>query len=192
MAAIRPAGLTKHFGKVVALDHLDLEVWQGEIFGFLGPNGSGKSTTIRLLLGLLRPTAGGAWLAGIPVDLKQIRTPLCFISLKDDHVAHWQATYRGAVQFQAPKRFILGGSGHNAGTINPPSAGKHGFWTNEAFPDDPDAWLAGATRQEGSWWTNWSHWLKEHSGPVVDARPVAGGPLRTLAPAPGEYVRVRR
>ena len=131
-------------------------------------------------------------LAGIPVDLKQIRTPLCFISLKDDHVAHWQATYRGAVQFQAPKRFILGGSGHNAGTINPPSAGKHGFWTNEAFPDDPDAWLAGATRQEGSWWTNWSHWLKEHSGPVVDARPVAGGPLRTLAPAPGEYVRVRR
>ncbi|GAA2164815.1 ABC transporter ATP-binding protein [Pedococcus bigeumensis] len=67
-AAIRTAGLTKHFGKVVALDHLDLEVWPGEIFGFLGPNGAGKSTTIRLLLGLLRPTAGGAWLAGIPVE----------------------------------------------------------------------------------------------------------------------------
>ena len=67
-AAVRTAGLTKHFGKVVALDHLDLEVWPGEIFGFLGPNGAGKSTTIRLLLGLLRPTAGGAWLAGIPVE----------------------------------------------------------------------------------------------------------------------------
>jgi ABC-2 type transport system ATP-binding protein len=67
-AAIRTAGLTKHFGKVVALDHLDLEVWPGEIFGFLGPNGAGKSTTIRLLLGLLRPTAGGAWLDGVPVE----------------------------------------------------------------------------------------------------------------------------
>jgi ABC-2 type transport system ATP-binding protein len=65
--AIRTLGLTKHFGRVVALDGLDLEVPPGEIFGFLGPNGAGKSTTIRLLLGLLRPTAGQAWLAGIPV-----------------------------------------------------------------------------------------------------------------------------
>ncbi len=66
-AAIRTAGLTKHFGRVVALDNLDLEVAAGEIFGFLGPNGAGKSTTIRLLLGLLRPTAGAAWLLGVPV-----------------------------------------------------------------------------------------------------------------------------
>ena len=66
--AIRTAGLTKQFGKVLALDHLDLEVQPGEIFGFLGPNGAGKSTTIRLLLGLLRPTAGQAWLSGIRVD----------------------------------------------------------------------------------------------------------------------------
>ena len=66
-AAIRTLGLTKHFGRVVALDGLDLEVSPGEIFGFLGPNGAGKSTTIRLLLGLIRPTAGQAWLAGVPV-----------------------------------------------------------------------------------------------------------------------------
>lgn len=66
--AIRTVGLTKHFGRLVALDHLDLEVTPGEIFGFLGPNGAGKSTTIRLLLGLLRPTSGQAWLAGVPVD----------------------------------------------------------------------------------------------------------------------------
>ncbi len=66
-SAIRTVGLTKHFGRVVALDDLNLEVAPGEIFGFLGPNGAGKSTTIRLLLGLLRPTRGQAWLAGIPV-----------------------------------------------------------------------------------------------------------------------------
>jgi ABC-2 type transport system ATP-binding protein len=65
--AIRTAGLTKHFGDVVALDGLNLEVQQGEIFGFLGPNGAGKSTTIRLLLNLIRPTAGEAWIMGVPV-----------------------------------------------------------------------------------------------------------------------------
>ena len=66
--AIRTEGLTKHYGTVVALEHLDLEVRPGEIFGFLGPNGAGKSTTVKLLLGLLRPTAGHAWLAGVPVS----------------------------------------------------------------------------------------------------------------------------
>jgi ABC-2 type transport system ATP-binding protein len=66
-AAIRTVGLTKRFGSVTALDHLDLEVPPGEIFGYLGPNGAGKSTTIRLLLGLLRPTSGRAWIDGIPV-----------------------------------------------------------------------------------------------------------------------------
>jgi ABC-2 type transport system ATP-binding protein len=67
-AAIRTEGLTKHFGDVVALDGLTLEVLRGEIFGFLGPNGAGKSTTIRLLLDLIRPTAGEAWIMGIPVS----------------------------------------------------------------------------------------------------------------------------
>jgi ABC-2 type transport system ATP-binding protein len=66
--AIRTESLTKRFGKVVAVDHLNLQVQPGEIFGFLGPNGAGKSTTIKLLLGLLRPTSGQAWLDGIPVS----------------------------------------------------------------------------------------------------------------------------
>lgn len=79
-AAIRTAGLTKHFGKVVALDQLDLEVQPGEIFGFLGPNGAGKSTTIRLLLGLLRPTAGEAWLGGVPVkDLERAHRSVGYV-----------------------------------------------------------------------------------------------------------------
>jgi ABC-2 type transport system ATP-binding protein len=78
--AIRTAGLTKHFGSVVALDHLDLEVEPGEIFGFLGPNGAGKSTTIRLLLGLLRPTAGDAWLAGVAVaDVERAHRSVSYV-----------------------------------------------------------------------------------------------------------------
>src|SRR6476619_7254041 len=67
-SALRTEGLTKRFGPTVALDGLDLQVEQGEVFGFLGPNGAGKSTTVRLLLGLLRPTSGRAWLAGVPAS----------------------------------------------------------------------------------------------------------------------------
>jgi polyhydroxyalkanoate synthase subunit PhaC len=127
-----------------------------------------------------------------PIDLSAISIPLCFVSLKDDHVANWETSYRGALRFRSPKRFILGGSGHNAGTINPPAAKKHGYWTNRAFPDDPKVWLEGAERHEGSWWTEWSDWLIVESGPTVPARPVAGGPLQVLEPAPGSYARIRR
>ena len=78
--AIRTEGLTKHFGDVVALDGLDLEVERGEIFGFLGPNGAGKSTTIRLLLGLIRPTAGRAWIDGVPVgDVAQAHRSVGYV-----------------------------------------------------------------------------------------------------------------
>ena len=78
--AIRAAGLTKHFGSVVALEDLDLEVERGEVFGFLGPNGAGKSTTIRLLLALLRPTSGSAEVMGIPVsDVERVHRHLAYV-----------------------------------------------------------------------------------------------------------------
>ena len=79
-AAIATIGLTKHFGSVVALDSLDLEVRPGEIFGFLGPNGSGKTTTIRLLLGLIRPTRGRATILGIPVgDIERVHRHVAYV-----------------------------------------------------------------------------------------------------------------
>jgi ABC-2 type transport system ATP-binding protein len=79
-AAIRTEGLSKHFGRVVALDDLDLSVERGEIFGFLGPNGAGKSTTIRLLLHLVRPTAGSAWITGVPAaDVERSHRHLSYV-----------------------------------------------------------------------------------------------------------------
>jgi ABC-2 type transport system ATP-binding protein len=86
-AAISTTDLTKHFGSVVALDSLDLEVRQGEIFGFLGPNGSGKTTTIRLLLGLIRPTRGSATILGIPVgDVERAHRHVAYVP---GDVAFW-------------------------------------------------------------------------------------------------------
>jgi polyhydroxyalkanoate synthase len=114
-------------------------------------------------------------------------TPAMVISLKDDHVSAWQATYDGAKLLGGETRFLLGGSGHNAGVINPPSANRHGYWTNNAMPEAAEEWLETATRHEGSWWPEWQAWLTRDGAPKVKARK----PKNEIEPAPGSYVRMR-
>jgi polyhydroxyalkanoate synthase len=114
-------------------------------------------------------------------------TPAMVVSLKDDHVSAWQATYDGAKLLGGETRFLLGGSGHNAGVINPPSANKHGYWTNENMPAKAEQWLETATRHEGSWWPEWQAWLVRDGAERVPARK----PKREIEPAPGSYVRMR-
>lgn len=114
-------------------------------------------------------------------------TPAMVISLKDDHVSAWQATYDGAKLLGGQTRFLLGGSGHNAGVINPPSANRHGYWTNDAMPATAEQWLEGATRHEGSWWPEWQAWLVRDGAAKVKARK----PKNEIEPAPGSYVRMR-
>jgi polyhydroxyalkanoate synthase len=116
-----------------------------------------------------------------------IRAPAMVISLKDDHVSAWQATYDGAKLLGGETRFLLGGSGHNAGVINPPSANKHGYWTNEKMPETAEQWLETAIRHEGSWWPEWQQWLVRDGGERVKARK----PKKPIEPAPGSYVRMR-
>jgi polyhydroxyalkanoate synthase len=135
---------------------------------------------------------GGIILDGVPLDLGKVTTPLLAISLKDDHVSAWTATYDGARLFGGRIEFLLGGSGHNAGVINPPAANKHGYWTSDKLPETAQAWLEGATRHEGSWWP---HWQKRLSGggkaKKVPARVPGDGGLKVIEPAPGAYVRNR-
>lgn len=135
---------------------------------------------------------GALQVDGVGIDLKAVETPLLAISLKDDHVSAWEATYDGARLFGGPVSFLLGGSGHNAGVINPPSANKHGYWINEAMPETGRSWLDGAEKREGSWWPHWQKWLS-HDGTdeQVPAREPGSGALPVLEPAPGSYVRRR-
>ena len=129
---------------------------------------------------------------GVPIDLGAVKTPLLAISLKDDHVSSWAATYESAKLFGGPVSFLLGGSGHNAGVINPPSANKHGFWVNDETPATAEQWLASAEKREGSWWPHWQAWLsKDGTGEEVPARLPGEGPLPAIEPAPGAYVRMR-
>ena len=99
----------------------------------------------------------------------------------------------GAVHFNAPVRFVLGGSGHIAGVVNPPAANKYGYWINPAAKLAPTAeeWLTGAVPHEGSWWVNWQGWVTGHSDAKVDARDPAKGALEVLEEAPGSYVKFR-
>jgi polyhydroxyalkanoate synthase len=129
-------------------------------------------------------------LDGVKIDLGAVKTPLTAISLKDDHVSAWSATYDSARLFGGDITFMLGGSGHNAGVINPPSANKHGYWTNDALPETAEQWLEGAERQEGSWWPWWQERLTKGQD-KVPARNPGDGELEALEPAPGTYVRNR-
>ena len=95
---------------------------------------------------------GGIELGGVPIDLGAVRTPAYFISTVEDHIAPWKTTYKGAKYLGGPLRFVLGGSGHIAGIVNPPAAKKYHYWVNEELPATPDAWFAGVAwiRQFGS------------------------------------------
>jgi polyhydroxyalkanoate synthase len=143
-----------------------------------------KSYNRDLLLNNRLQDPAGFEIGGVAVDLAAIKAPMLVIALKDDHVSAWEAVYRGARNMGAD--FILGGSGHNAGVINPPAANKHGFWTSDDQPEAATDWLAGAERHEGSWWPHWTQWLDAHgSGKAVPARTITDG----IEPAPGSYAK---
>ncbi|HWQ88315.1 PHA/PHB synthase family protein, partial [Brevundimonas sp.] len=134
----------------------------------------------------------GVKIDGVALDLGAIRTPVMIVALKDDHVAAWKNTYAGRRFFGGPTRFLLGGSGHNAGMINPPASNKHGYWVNDAAPDDAEAWLADAEQKAGSWWPEWQGWLDAAAADdKVKGRKVGSGKLKAGEAAPGSYVRVR-
>lgn len=133
-------------------------------------------------------------LDGVKLDLRQIKVPTYFISTAQDHIALWQATYTGAQLMGGKNRFVLGGSGHIAGIVNPPDANKYGYWTNEKIAATPDEWYQGASSHEGSWWLDWQQWVLQQGGMEQVAARVPGdgdGELKPIEDAPGRYVKQR-
>jgi polyhydroxyalkanoate synthase len=128
----------------------------------------------------------------VPIDLRKISLPAYFISTVEDHIAPWKSTYKGARILAGPVRFVLGGSGHIAGIVNPPAARKYGYWTNAELPESPDAWHQAAEWHEGSWWSDWQRWIAAGNGNErVPARVPGSGALKAIEDAPGSYVRLR-
>ncbi|HLY91026.1 MAG TPA: class I poly(R)-hydroxyalkanoic acid synthase [Acetobacteraceae bacterium] len=134
---------------------------------------------------------GGISLAGVPIDLRKIKTPAYFLSTREDHIAPWKSTYRGTQLLGGPKRFVLAASGHIAGVVNPPESGKYGHWINKDLPPDPEEWFKGATEMAGSWWPDWHRWVSALAKQQVQARVPGDGKLKPIEDAPGSYVKVR-
>lgn len=132
---------------------------------------------------------GGISLRGEAIHLAKVAIPNYFVAAIEDHIAPWKASYKGTRVLRGKSRFVLAGSGHVAGMINPPVAARHGYWTNEATPAQPDKWLDTATHHDGSWWQDWAQWLPR--GRELPARIPGKGKLTVLGDAPGTYVRVR-
>ncbi|HJM48819.1 MAG TPA: class I poly(R)-hydroxyalkanoic acid synthase [Alphaproteobacteria bacterium] len=134
---------------------------------------------------------GGITLAGQPIDLGQIEIPSYILSAKEDHIAPWNACYKATQLYSGPSKFVLAGSGHIAGVVNPPASGKYCHWTNTKKPKSHETWLEGATCHEGSWWPDWKKWLDKQSGDKVAARVPGDGALEVIEDAPGSYVKVK-
>jgi polyhydroxyalkanoate synthase len=134
---------------------------------------------------------GGIELGGVPIDLSKVETPIYLQAAREDHIAPYPSVFKARNLFSGPVRFMLAGSGHIAGVINPPAAGKYNYWMNEEQPHDLDAWMDGATSHPGSWWNDWHEWLSAYSGEQVPARTPGDGELDVIEDAPGSYVSVK-
>ena len=126
------------------------------------------------------------------LDLSKVKVPVYNLATREDHIAPADSVLYGSQFFGGPVRFVLAGSGHIAGVVNPPASGKYQYWTNDRIKDVKlEDWLKGAQEHKGSWWPDWREWLESIDGEKVPARAVGNDALPPIEDAPGSYVRVR-
>ena len=131
-------------------------------------------------------------LCNVPVDLGKINLPTFILASKEDHIVPWKTAYANTRLLKGKLEFVLAASGHIAGVVNSASKNKRNYWVNPALAEDPEQWLAGAKSVPGSWWNNWSAWLKKKSGKQIPARKRLGNAAYPeIEAAPGSYVKVR-
>jgi len=141
----------------------------------------------------------GMELDGERVSLNTLDMPAYIYGSREDHIVPWHSAYASTRLLAGPQRFVLGASGHIAGVINPPQAGKRSYWAHEEamytpgqMPQDADAWLTQAQTRKGSWWPDWSAWLAAHGGSQRKAAKTLGNArYRPIEAAPGSYVKLR-
>lgn len=126
---------------------------------------------------------------GEKISLEDIQTPSYILASEKDHIVKWQSSYRTTELVSGPRKFVLAGSGHIAGVINPPAGNKYYYYTNDNLVSDPEDWIDSAFQHQGSWWGDWQRWLLDYSGPLVEARQIDAD--RVIEDAPGRYVKRR-
>jgi polyhydroxyalkanoate synthase len=141
-----------------------------------------------------RLAKGQMTVGGVRLDLKKVKLPTYQLATREDHIAPAKSVYIGARLFGGPVEYVLAGSGHIAGVVNPPPEpgknAKYQFWTNSGRKETLEEWLETAKETPGSWWPHWTAWLARHSGGMIEAR-VPGARLGVIEDAPGRYVKVK-
>ncbi len=139
-----------------------------------------------------RLAKGEMVLGGERLDLKKVKLPVYHLAAKEDHIAPVLSVYTGALMLGGPVEFVMSGSGHIAGVVNPPDPKrvKYQFWTNADRVDNIEEWMEGAKETPGSWWPHYSAWLAKNSKGQIDARE-PGRKLGAIEDAPGSYVRAK-
>jgi polyhydroxyalkanoate synthase len=139
-----------------------------------------------------RLSTGSMVLDNTLLDLSKVKVPIYNLATREDHIAPADSVLYGSQFFGGPVKYVLSGSGHIAGVVNPPSSGKYQYWTNDDIKDVTLAgWLKGAQEHKGSWWPDWRDWLANIDAEEVPARAVGTEALPPIEDAPGSYVRVR-
>ena len=129
-------------------------------------------------------------IGGVKLDLGKVKLPIYELCAKEDHIAPAKSVFIGSRLFGGPVTYVLAGSGHIAGVINPPDKPKYQYWTNDKKAATLEAWQESATEHPGSWWPHYAGWLAEHSGAKVPAR-TPGAKLGAIEDAPGSYVKTK-
>ena len=136
-------------------------------------------------------TQGEMTIDGRKVDLSKVTIPVYDLAAREDHIAPAKSVFTGAKFFGGPVRYVLSGSGHIAGVVNPADKPKYQYWTGGQPTGEFDAWLAAAEEHPGSWWVDWAAWIKAQAPEQVAPRIPGDGKLKPLGDAPGDYVKVK-
>ncbi len=170
----------------------DLLHWNGDVTNL--PAKWHRSYLIDLYRDNRLVTPGAMSALGTAIDLTKVKTP-CYIQAGiEDHIAPAKSVWKMQEHFTGPMKFVLAGSGHIAGVVNPPVQQKYQYWTNDKNPETLDEFISSATETKGSWWPDWLEWIKSHGTKTVKAdgaRIPGGGDMKAIEDAPGSYVKTR-
>lgn len=170
----------------------DLLYWNSDATNLSGPMYAWYLRNTYLENNLIKP--GRAEVCGEKIDLRKVKLPMYIYGSKEDHIVPIGGAYANTQIFPGKKRFVMGASGHIAGVINPPAANKRSFWTGPSgkFPKTAKEWQDLATEHAGSWWPDWSSWLKTNAGKQINAPKTYGNvKYKPIENAPGSYVKAR-
>src|SRR3954451_805876 len=136
-------------------------------------------------------SSGKMTIANVHLDLKKVTVPVYNLATREDHIAPAKSAFLGSKFFGGPVKYVLSGSGHIAGVVNPPSKPKYQYWVGDAPLGSLEKWLEKATERPGSWWPDWVDWIKQQGGETVPARQPGGGKYQPIEDAPGSYVKMK-